>query len=103
MRGMTEADDRQAVRDFAAGLAEPLQAEDRADGRTEEARSASLDAMDKVLADLDSGWGEHADYASHHLVRTLDHWGVSAWSAGPLAEAAAQAQQALIRLRPTRP
>lgn len=91
---------RHAVEEFAAALDGPLDATDVADGWSEEARVACAVAIGRVLADLDNGWGEDADYASHHLVRALDHWGIGAWSTGHLARSAEAAQAALIRLRP---
>jgi hypothetical protein len=62
---------------------------------------ASVKVVQKVLADLDRGWGEEADYAFHHLARTLDHWGVGARSGGRLARSAIAAQAALIRMQPS--
>jgi hypothetical protein len=100
--GAEAADDVRAVEEFAAILESPLGDGDRTDGWTEDARVASVVATRRVLDDLNKGWGEHADYASHHLVRALDYWGVSAGSTGTLARAATAAQEALIRLRPER-
>jgi hypothetical protein len=90
-----------AIVAFASAL-EELRPEDRADGWSERTRTASINAMARVTADLAAEWGEHADYASHHLVRALDHWGVLAYSHVWLANLAEQAQEALIRLRGNR-
>jgi hypothetical protein len=46
--------------------------------------------------------GLDADYASHHLVRVLDHWGVPAWGRERLARLVDDAQLELIRLRQDR-
>lgn len=100
MRAVPETDARRTVENFAVAVEEPLDATDLVDGWSEEARIASVAAMRRVLADLDRGWGEDADYASHHLVRALDHWGIGALSEGRLARSAEAAQAALIRLRP---
>lgn len=101
---MPEADDIEAVRRFAVALDAPLSDEDRTGGWTDEARLASLEPTRKVLADLGAGWGEMADYASRHLMRALDHWGVDGhrWSPSPLTELASAAQNALLRLRRAR-
>jgi hypothetical protein len=97
-----ETDDLAAVAAFEAALSEPFTDQDLADGWSEQARDASITAMSKVTADLAAGWGDQADYASHHLVRALDHWGVLAFSHGRLHNLAEQAQEALIRLRAQR-
>ncbi len=94
--GMSE--DRETIEAFGLALEWPLGEADIADGWTE-ARLSSADAIRRVLVDLDNGWGDQAENASHHLVRALDFWGVSS---GRLFQAAAGTQVALIRLRGTR-
>jgi hypothetical protein len=95
-----ETDARMTVEEFAVALEEPLDPRDIADGWSEEARLASVVAVRRVLADLDRGWGEDADYSSRHLLRALDHWGIAAEAEGRLSRSAEAAQSALIRLRP---
>ena len=90
------SEDRETVEAFGLALESPLGAADIAGGWTEDARLSSADTIRRVIVDLDDGWGDHAENASHHLVRALDYWGVSR---GRLAQAAAEAQVALIRLR----
>lgn len=92
--------DRQAVEEFWGALHQTLPPEELADGWTEPSRAASSDAMGRVRADLRSGWGDQADYASHHLVRSHDYWGVNIHGEGRLITLATAAQEALIRLRP---
>ena len=99
---MDEANDLAVIAAFEAALREPFNEQDLSDGWSEPARDASLAAMAKVTSDLAAGWGEQAEYASRHLVRALDHWGVLAFSHGRLGNLAEQAQEALIRLREQR-
>lgn len=70
-----ETDARTVVDDFAAVLRRPchLTETDVAHGWSENTRAVSVTAIGRVLADLDRGWGEEAEYASHQLVRALDH------------------------------
>jgi len=97
-----EADDLDAVFTFVSAVEAPLGPEDVAAGWTENARAGVVAAMQRVESDLRAGWGGDAEYASHHLVRVLDHWGIAAFSEGRLLRLAAAAQTALIRLRETR-
>jgi hypothetical protein len=101
---MPEVEDMEAVKRFAVALDAPLSDEDRRGGWTDEARLASLEPTRKALADLGAGWGEMADYASRHLMRALDHWGIDGHrsSPSPLTKLASTAQAALLRLRETR-
>ena len=69
-----------AVDALFVALGEPFGDEDLADGWTENARAECVDGLQHVRADLARGWGSDADYASHRLVRVLDHWGVPARS-----------------------
>ena len=89
-----------AVASALSALRARLSAADIADGWTEKAQAGLADGLERVLTDLKFGWGPDADYASHHLVRIMDHWGIAAFSTGPMATLIDRAQLALIAARP---
>ena len=97
--GPVETTPGDAVASALSALRAPLSAADVADGWT--AQAGLADGLERVLTDLESGWGPDADYASHHLVRIMDHWGIAAFSTGPLATLIDRAQLALTASRPT--
>ena len=92
--------DRRAVAAFAVSLESPLTPGDIADGWTDELRLSTGDAICRVLADLEKGWGDQAEHESRHMMRALNRVGISAWSEGPLSQSASEAISALGRLRP---
>ena len=97
----TEADDLGIVTALGTAL---FRAFDLVDGWTPAARSDWLESISQVMADLDGGWGEHAEHASRFLVQDLkDRWGISIdWGLGRLTRMTESAQEALIRLREVR-
>jgi hypothetical protein len=99
---VTETPPRPAVLgqidEIATVLATPLDDAERADGWTERSQSAVLAGLSRLKIELESGrFGDEADYTSHHLVRVVDHWGVSQ---GHLLERLAELRTALIAMRP---
>jgi hypothetical protein len=66
------------IDEVAVLLSLPLGDGDRADGWTEQSQAAVLEGVARLKSELASGrFSDEADYASRHLVRVLDHWGIS--------------------------
>jgi len=88
----------EALDGLAATLRQPLTQADMEAGWTNQSQQAAIDGLDRLRADLSDGWGDFADYSSHHLVRVFDHWGVVR---GDLLGRLAALQEQLIEIRPS--